>query len=129
MIGDDRGDAEQHDGEEGPVGLEEPRHQPVEDERRAEPAASAITTDATFHGTPSHVSDADEHGYTGQERPRVLGDVPVVGERQLGRVAAEPDDLVPAGVPDVRVLEVPGMRPGPRIRAPARSRARARTSS
>ncbi len=41
------------------------------------PAASAITTEATFHGTASHVSTPHERGIRREERPGVLGDVAV----------------------------------------------------
>ncbi len=71
--------------------------------------------DVPRHGEPRE--HADEHRVHREERPGVLGDVPVGGERQLGRIAREPDDLVPAGIPDVRVLEEPGLRRRPRIGA------------
>ena len=112
-----RGDAEEHDREEGTIRFEESRHQPVEDQGGAESRGDGDRhrRDVPRHGQPCQ--HADQGRIRREERPGVLGDVASVGQRRVGGVPRERDDLVPARVPHVGVLEVPGPRRRPRVRA------------
>ena len=126
----ERGDAEQHDREQGGAVVEHAAHHPVEHQRGAEAEGER---DEDGHGSPRLAAELHQQPHDdrvpGHERPRVLRHLAGRGDGQRRGVAGQGDDVVPAAVPDVREVGVPRAAPRSRRSGPAPSPAPARATS